>query len=341
MYSLKVLAKNLGACVRGDSSVSISRLATLKNAGPGHLSFLTNKKYLEDLKATQASAVLLTKEFVDICPTNSIILNNPYLALAKIAALFDRSPKLHAGVHSSALIAASAIVDKSSSIGPNVVIGNNVILGKDTIINANCVILDNSSIGKKTEIKSNVTIHHDVCIGNDCIIHANSVIGSDGFGNAKDNNGKWVKVPHIGKVIIGNNVEIGASTSIDRGTIDDTVISDGVRIDNQVQIAHNVTIGENTAVAASTGIAGSVDIGRNCLLGGQVGISGHLKICDDVLLSASSKVSKSIKKPGFYATGFNARPHMEWKRISARILRIKHLMNRVKLLEQKFTNYSK
>ncbi|WP_395947405.1 UDP-3-O-(3-hydroxymyristoyl)glucosamine N-acyltransferase [Caedibacter taeniospiralis] len=336
MFSLKELALKLGGYVHGDDSVRVNRLATLKGAKSGQLSFLANSKYLNDLKTTKASAVLLTKEALALCPTNAVVLDNPYLAFAKVALLFDRAPKAHSGIHPFATIARNAHIAKSASIAANVVIGENVTIAEHAIIGANCVILDNSSIGQKTEIKPNVTIYHGVHIGENCIIHANSVLGSDGFGNAKDDNGNWVKIPQIGGVTIGNNVEIGACTSIDRGAIDDTIIADGVKIDNQVQIAHNVVIGENTAIAGATGIAGSVTIGKNCLLGGQVGISGHLEICDNVLLAAASNVSKSITEPGFYTAGFNARPHMEWKRTSARIFRLDKLESRVKMLEQKY-----
>ncbi|WP_116964550.1 UDP-3-O-(3-hydroxymyristoyl)glucosamine N-acyltransferase [Fastidiosibacter lacustris] len=335
MYSLKKIAQILGGHVHGDEAITVSRLATLKNAQPGQLSFLANSKYLCELKTTQASAVLLTKEALALCPTNAVVLDNPYLAFAKVAQLFDKAPKAQPGIHLSAVIAKTAIIANNVSIGANVLIGEHVVIADGAIIGANCVVLDNSSIGKYTEIKPNVTIYHGVEIGEKCIIHANSVIGSDGFGNAKDEQGNWVKIPQIGGVTIGNNVEIGASTSIDRGAIDDTFIGDGVKIDNQIQIAHNVVIGENTAIAGSSGIAGSVTIGKNCLIGGQVGISGHLSICDDVMLAAASNVSKSIDTPGFYTAAFNARPHMEWKRTSARIFRLDKLESRVKMLEKK------
>ncbi|WP_119343145.1 UDP-3-O-(3-hydroxymyristoyl)glucosamine N-acyltransferase [Facilibium subflavum] len=334
MYTLKDLADKLGGYVHGDEKVQVNKLATLNTATKGQLSFLSNTKYLADLKTTQASAVLLTEENIPFCPTNAVVLDNPYLAFAKVAGLFDRQPKIVQSIHPSAVIDETAIIDKHVSIGPNVVIGAKVEIAANAVIGANCVISDFSRIGENTQIKPNVTIYHDVKIGQNCIIHANSVIGSDGFGNAKDEKGNWQKIPQIGGVYIGNNVEIGASTTIDRGAIDDTYIADGVKIDNQVQVAHNVCIGENTAIAGSTGIAGSVTIGKNCLLGGQVGVSGHLSICDNVLLGAASNVSKDIDQPGFYTAAFNARPHMEWKRVNARIFRLDKLENRVKMLEK-------
>ena len=334
MYTLGELAEQLGGQVRGDESTRVTRLATLKKAQTGQLSFLSNSKYLSDLKSTQASCVLLTEDAVEHCPTNAIILSNPYFAFAKVASLFDTSPKATNKIHPSAIIAKTAHIASNVSIAANAVIGEHVELGKGVVVGANTVILDHSSIGENSEIKSNVSIYHDVRVGARCIIHANSVIGSDGFGNAKDEKGNWVKIPQIGGVTIGNDVEVGASTTIDRGAIDDTVIEDGVKIDNQIQIAHNVHVGENTAIAGSTGIAGSVTIGKNCLLGGQVGVSGHLEITDNVILAAASNVSKDITESGFYTAAFNVRPHMEWKRTSARIFRLDKLEKRVKMLEK-------
>ena len=334
MYLLQDLAKTLGGDIHGNEKIAINKLATLANAGEGALSFLSNMKYLSDLKSTKASAVLLTKEMLAFCPSNAIVLENPYLAFAKIASLFNSAPYAAKTIHPSAVIDPSAYIGDEVSIAPHVVIGRNTHIAKGVIIGANTVISDGSRIGKNSEIQSNVSIYHDVSIGENCIIHANTVIGSDGFGNVKDNQGRWMKIPQIGGVRIGNNVEIGASTSIDRGAIDDTVIADGVKIDNQIQIAHNVCIGENTAIAGSTGIAGSVNIGKNCLIGGQVGINGHVSICDHVILAAASNVSKDIDNPGFYTAAFNARPHMDWKRTHARIFRLEKLEARVKMLEK-------
>lgn len=336
MYLLQDLAQTLGGEVYGDKKVAIHKLATLTKAEEGALSFFSNRKYLSDLKSTKASAVLLTKEMLAFCPSNAIVLKNPYLAFAKAASLFNSVPTARKTIHPSAVIDPKAYIGDNVSIGPNVVIGQNAHIAEGVIIGANTVISADAKIGKNSEIQCNVSIYHGVIIGEHCIIHANTVIGSDGFGNVKDNQGHWVKIPQIGGVRIGNNVEIGASTSIDRGAIDDTVIGDGVRIDNQIQIAHNVVIGENTAIAGSTGIAGSVTIGKNCLIGGQVGISGHVCICDNVILAAASNVSKDIDKPGFYTAAFNARPHMDWKRTHARIFRLEKLEARVKMLEKNY-----
>ena len=201
-------------------------------------------------------------------------------------------------------------------IGPNTTIGDETIMGENNLIYAN------------------VSIYHHIVIGSDCIIQSNAVIGSDGFGMAKDDYHHWVKIPQQGRVIIGNKVEIGASTTIDRGALEDTVIEDGVKIDNQVQIAHNVHIGAHTAIAGCVGIAGSVTIGKHCILAGGVGINGHITLCDGVIITAMTGVSKSITEPGIYSAGFPAAPHLTWTKQCARIKKLEDLIQRVKNLEK-------
>ena len=334
MYLLKDLAKILGGEVHGDKEIVINKLTSLAKAEQGDLSFFSKKKYLSDLKSTKASAILLTKEMLAFCPSNAIVLENPYLAFAHVTSLFNTAPTANKTIHPSAIINQNAYIENNVSIGPNVVIGKNSHIAEGVIIGPNTIISEDTKIDKNTKIQSNVSIYHGVVIGEHCIIHANAVIGSDGFGNVKDKQGHWIKIHQIGGVKIGNNVEIGASTSIDRGAIDDTIIGDGVKIDNQIQIAHNVCIGQNTAIAGSTGIAGSVSTGKNCLIGGKVGIGDHIYICDNVILAAASNVSKDINKPGFYTATFNARPHMFWKRAHARIFRLEKMEHRVKMLEK-------
>lgn len=273
MYTLGKLASLLGGVAHGDQELKVKKLATLSRASSGDLSFLSNPKYLSELKTTKATAVLLSKEALEYCPVDAIVLDNPYLAFAKVAELFDTSPKPSKTIHPSAVVDSTAFIGEGVSVGPNAMIGKDVKLMNNVVIGANSVVEAHSVIGENSEIKSNVSVYHNVKVGKNCIIHANTVIGSDGFGNAKDEHGKWIKIPQLGGVVIGDNVEIGASTTIDRGAIDDTVIADGVRIDNQIQIAHNVTIGENTAIAGSTGIAGSVDIGKTALLVGRSGLA--------------------------------------------------------------------
>lgn len=335
MYTLDFLASNLDGVVKGDGSVEIKKIATLSQAGEGDISFCTNPKYLKDLSETKASAVLITEEALDYCNTNAVVLSNPYMALAKVMELFDKSPQPNGKIHSKAVIASSAVIGENVTIDANAVIGENVVIEDGVTIGACATVHDSTRIGKDTIIKSNVSIAHDVEIGSDCIIHQNATIGCDGFGNARDEDGSWTKIPQLGKVIIENNVEIGAGTTVDRGAIDDTIIKEGARIDNLVQIAHNVVIGRNTALAGVTAVAGSTKIGDNCLIGGQSAITGHITICDNAVIGGASNIGKSITKPGMYYAAFEAKPRIQWGRFVAKLSKIDKLMAKVKELEEK------
>lgn len=335
MYTLDFLASNLDGVVKGDASVQINKIATLSEAGEGDISFCTNPKYLKDLSETKASAILITEEALEYCNTNAVVLSNPYMALAKVMELFDKSPQPNGKIHSKAVIASSAVIGENVTIDANAVIGENVVLEDGVTIGACATIHDSTKIGKDTVIKSNVSIAHDVEIGTDCIIHQNATIGCDGFGNARDEDGSWTKIPQLGKVIIENNVEIGAGTTVDRGAIDDTIIKEGARIDNLVQIAHNVVIGRNTALAGVTAVAGSTKIGNNCLIGGQSAITGHITICDNAVIGGASNIGKSITKPGMYYAAFEAKPRIQWGRFVAKLSKIDKLMAKVKELEEK------
>ncbi|API86295.1 UDP-3-O-(3-hydroxymyristoyl)glucosamine N-acyltransferase [Francisella uliginis] len=335
MYTLDFLASNLDGVVKGDGSVEIKKIATLSQAGEGDISFCTNPKYLKDLSETKASAVLITEEALDYCNTNAVVLSNPYMALAKVMELFDKSPQPNGKIHSKAVIASSAVIGENVTIDANAVIGENVVIEDGVTIGACATVHDSTRIGKDTIIKSNVSIAHDVEIGADCIIHQNATIGCDGFGNARDEDGSWTKIPQLGKVIIENNVEIGAGTTVDRGAIDDTIIKEGARIDNLVQIAHNVVIGRNTALAGVTAVAGSTKIGDNCLIGGQSAITGHITICDNAVIGGASNIGKSITKPGMYYAAFEAKPRIQWGRFVAKLSKIDKLMAKVKELEEK------
>lgn len=335
MYTLDFLANNLDGRVEGDTSVEITKIATLSQAGPGDISFCTNPKYLSQLSETKASAVLITEEVLEFCNTNAVVLSNPYMALAQVMELFDKYPKPSGKIHSKAVIASSAVLGDNITIEANAVIGDNVVIGDDVCIGACATVDAGTIIGDRSVVKNNVSIAYDIVIGSDCIIHQNSVIGCDGFGNARDDGGSWTKIPQLGRVVIHDDVEVGAGTTIDRGAIDDTIIKKGVRIDNLVQIAHNVVIGENTALAGVTAVAGSTTIGNNCLIGGQSAITGHIDICDNAIIGGASNVGKSVTKPGMYYAAFEAKPRIEWGRFVARISKIDKLMARVKDLETK------
>ena len=332
--TVKAIAQELQAHVIGDDTQCINDIKPLNQAHKTSLSFLSNTKYQHQLADTNAAAVLVTEQMQSACPVTAIIVPDPYLAFAKIAHHFDPKPANRPGIDPSAKIESSASVADTASIGANVVIQAEAVIGQNVVIHGNSVVGSRAVIGDQTTIYSNVTIYHDVKIGHDCFIHAGAVVGSDGFGNAPDGQGGWVKVPQIGGVEIGNHVEVGANTTIDRGTLDNTKIADYVKIDNLVQVAHNVEIGRGTALASGVGIAGSTKIGKNCLLGGKAGVVGHIEICDNVILAAGASRSTDIDQPGMYAGGFSAKPVMEWNKTVARIFRLDKLAQRVRVLEK-------
>ena len=312
-FSLEKIAELIGATLIGDSATEINGISTLSDANGSQISYAVSEKYINSLSKTKAGAVILPKKLKEHCPTNALIVEDAYLAFAKISHQFKH---YNFPVNNSSF---KAIIDSSASvedvtIGPGCVIGKNVSIGKNTIIAPNCVIEDKVSIGENSYIGANVTIQRECQLGNRCVILPGAVIGSEGFGNALDEQKKWQSIAHLGRVCIGDDVSIGANTTIDRGTIDDTVIHNGVKIDNLVQIAHNVIIGENTAIAAKTGIAGTTTIGKRCMIGGMVGIVGHLTITDDVIVNATSTVDISITKPGVYTGFFPLMTHTGWKK---------------------------
>ncbi len=335
-YSLKELATFLVAEFRGDPDCIITGIGSLENATPHQISFLNNSSYQKYLTTTKAAVVIVkAQDITTLLAGNFIIVNDPYLAYAKISALFDDTPQVSPGIHRTALIGEGCNIDDSASIGPYCVIGRKVTIGKHVKIEAGCNIGDEVEIGENTRLCARVTLYHKVRLGKRVLLHSGSVIGSDGFGNANER-GIWHKIYQLGRVIIGNDVEIGANTSIDRGAIDDTIIEDGVKIDNQVQIGHNVYIGAHTAIAGCVGIAGSTKIGRHCMIGGGVGISGHIEIADRVIITGMTSVGKSITTPGgIYASAITAVPHRAWWRILARIMSLEKLTNRIKALEKK------
>jgi len=332
-HRLEDLARQVDAKLVGDANCSISSLSVLQDAGPGSISFLSNRKYRKYLKTTKASAVILGQEFLDDCPTNALVSDNPYLIFAKIAQLITPPPAIKAGQHVSAIVASSAQIDISAKIGPGAVIEDNVVIGARVDIGAGCVVGESCQIGDESRLVANVTLCHGVIIGHRALIHPGAVIGSDGFGLANDD-GAWIKVPQLGSVRIGDDVEIGANTTIDRGAIKDTVIENGVKLDNQIQIAHNVEIGAHTAIAACVGIAGSTKIGKQCTLAGGVGVVGHLEIADNVHFSAQTLVTRSFTEPGYFSGNLPAVPNNVWRKTIARIRQLEETTQRIRYLEQ-------
>ncbi|MCG3200818.1 MAG: UDP-3-O-acylglucosamine N-acyltransferase [Gammaproteobacteria bacterium] len=319
--TLKELAERTGAALRGDADIAITGIATLDRAQAGDLAFLYNRRYRKFLSVTGASAVLLAPADAADCPVPALVMDNPYLGYARAAALLAPKLPVSPGIHPSAHVDAAARVDASASIGPHAILEAGVEIGEQVVIGGSSVIGRDSRIGDHTIVRPGACLYHGVTVGRRCLIHSGAVIGADGFGFARDGT-QWVKIPQVGGVHIGDDVEIGANSTIDRGALKDTVIEDGVKIDNLVQIGHNVRIGAQSAIAGCTGIAGSTTLGRRCLIGGAVGIAGHIEICDDVTVLAKSGVHKSIRKPGVYSSGWPVQEARTWHRYLAAIARL-------------------
>jgi UDP-3-O-[3-hydroxymyristoyl] glucosamine N-acyltransferase len=331
-YTLKQLAEKIGAEVHGDETYIIHSLATLSTANAQQIAFLANKKYSQQLADTKAGAVIISSQHLNDCNTHALVMNNPYLGYALTAQLLDTTPKPANSIHPSAQISADVTLGDNVAIGANTVIEQGAVISDNVTIGAGCFIGVQAKIGASTKLWSNVSIYHRVEIGQDCLIQANTVIGSDGFGYANDQ-GKWLKIPQLGSVIIGNKVEIGASTTIDRGALENTVIKDGVILDNQIQIAHNVVIGENTAMAACSVIAGSTVIGKNCVIAGLVGINGHIEVADGCVFTGMTMVTKDINESGVYSSGMPCQPNKEWNKNNARIRKLESILKRIKSAE--------
>lgn len=332
--TMQEIAEHLGVSCHGDPNVSITGVGTLEHAKSSQISFLAEKKYRKFLGSTQASALILPKGLDLNLRVSHVVVDNPKLAYAKVAAFLFPQKNYPAGIHPSAQVSGQAKVHPSAYIGPGVVIGDGVSIEKGVVIQGGCHIQDGCQVGRYTRLHPNVVLYSNVELGEECILHSGVVIGGDGFGYVFDQN-QWLKIPQLGSVIIGKRVEIGANTTIDRGTAEDTVIKDGVIIDNLVQIGHNVTIGQGTAIAGCAGIAGSTQIGRFCLIGGGSCINGHIQIVDHVHLSGGSMVVKSILEPGAYASVIPARPLQKWKRNVARFHQLEDMGHRLKRLEKK------
>lgn len=313
--------------------IEINRIASLSDAEPDEISFVTSKVYSKDLAATRAPVVILTKQLVQECPTPGLLVKDAYLAYAKLTELFAE-PTAEPGIHDSAVIAESSKVSAGASIGPNVVIGENVELAEGVIVSAGVVIGARAKVGERSFFYPNVTVYHDVQIGSDCVLHSGCVIGSDGFGFAPSPEG-YVKIHQLGSVIIGDRVEVGSNTSIDRGALADTEIHDGAKIDNLVHIAHNCVIGENTALAGQVGMAGSTTIGKNCTFGGQVGIAGHIEIGDNVHALGKARLTKSISESGVYSSGTGFSDLKSWRKNAVRFNQLDEIYKRIQALEKK------
>jgi len=331
--TLGELAQVAGAELRGDPARVIERVATLPDADPTAISFLANRRYKAYLATTRAGAVILAADDADECQVDCLVSENPYLAHARVMTALYPESSLRAGVHPSAHVAPTARVAPSAEIAANSYVGPGVVVEDAVYIGPGCVVLDDSLVGAGSRLVGMVTLGTRTRLGRRCLIHPGAVIGGDGFGLANDQ-GVWVKVPQIGRAILGDDVEVGSCSSIDRGAIADTVIADGVKIDSQVHVAHNVQIGEHTAIAGCAAIAGSTRIGAYCTLAGGAGVTGHVELADHVHVSGATAVTRSIKQPGIYTGTVPAMEHAAWLKNFARLRQLDDMVRRVKALEQ-------
>jgi len=332
-YRLSEIAERLGGRILGRAETCVSQVATLETAKPEQISFLTNSKYRAQLESTKAGAVILGEADAEATGLPRIVSDNPYAYFARVSALLNPLPQAKPGIHPGAVVSAGAKIDPTASIAATAVIGSGAEIGAYSVIGEGCSIGENAVVGNHARLYPRVVVYHDCLIGDNLIAHSGAVIGSDGFGHALDQ-GRWVKIPQIGRVVIGNDVEIGANTTIDRGALDDTVIEDGVKLDNQIQVAHNVRIGAHTAIAACVGIAGSTTIGKYCQIGGSAGILGHLQIADHVEIAAFTLIGKSIREPGAYVAIFPFSRVEDWRKNTVHLRHLDDLVKRIKHLEE-------
>jgi UDP-3-O-[3-hydroxymyristoyl] glucosamine N-acyltransferase len=333
-YRLGDLAELCDGELIGDPELVITQVAPLHRAGSGEIGFVARAAYRDQLSGTSAGAVIVPPELRDRCTISRIVTGDPYACFARVSALLNPPAPVTPGVHPTALVEEGASVASSARIGARASIARGASIGDGTLVAEGCSIGEGVRIGQNCRIHPGVVIYSRCVLGDRVVVHAGAVIGADGFGFAPSA-GRWIKIPQIGRVVIGSDVEIGANTTIDRGTMDDTVIEDGVILDNQIQVGHNCRIGAFTAVAGCVGIAGSTRIGRHCLIGGAAMIGGHLDIADNVVVSGASTVPSSVDKPGQYTSLFPLAPHREWLKVAAQVRQLERLAERVRRLEQK------
>jgi UDP-3-O-[3-hydroxymyristoyl] glucosamine N-acyltransferase len=330
-FRLGELAVRLGCELAGDPEVRVGCVAGL-DGGPDAVGFLANPAYLEELSRTRLGAVVLERRHAAGCPVPALIHANPHATFARLAALLHPPAPVLAGVHPSAVVHPSAQVAPDAQVGALAVVEAGAVVGARCIVGPHCFVGPGVVLGADTRLVQRVSVAAGARLGERCLVHPGAVIGADGFGNARDA-ARWVKVPQLGSVVVGDDVEIGANTTIDRGALGDTRIEEGVRLDNQIQVGHNVHIGAHTAIAACTGIAGSTRIGARCMIGGGTGIGGQIRIGDDIVIAGFGMVTRSISAPGMYSSVLPVEEVRLWRRIVGRIKRLDVLATRVKKLE--------
>ena len=336
--SLGEIAVRFGCELHGDPDRVVSGVGTLQGAGPDDITFFANSHYRAALASTGAAAVLLAAADADAAGTAALITDNPYATYARVASLLHPFPSWNPGTHPTAVIAPDARIAESAWVGPQAVIEAGAQLDDGVFVGPGCVVGAGVAVGSGTRLIANVTVLHKVQLGARCILHPGVVIGADGFGMATER-GEWVRVPQLGSVVIGNDVEIGANSAVDRGTIDNTVIGDGVKLDNHVQIGHNVRVGEHTVMAARAGVAGSTRVGRRCMIAADSGFVGHLEIADDVVVMARCMITHSIMEPGTYGGGLPGDELRRWQKNAARFRNLDTLMRRLSRLETAFSSW--
>lgn len=332
VLTLTELTRRFGGALHGNPETEIDHVAPLHRAGPRAIAFVASQRYLDDLARTGAGIVILSPHDAASYAGNALVVDNPHACFAKIAQLLHPPQAEPVGVASTSQIAPGARVAASATVAAYTSIEAGAVIGEQAVIGPGCHIGRNVEIGEGTRLLANVVVAHDCRLGRHCLVQAGAIIGTDGFGFARDGE-HWQKVPQLGRVVVGDDVEIGANTTVDRGALDDTIIGNGVKLDNQVHIAHNVRIGDHTAIAACVGIAGSTTIGARCTFGGHIGIIDHLTIADDVHVTAGSLVTSSITRAGTYSSSLKAQPVEEWRRNAARLHHLDELAHRVRDLE--------
>ncbi len=331
-FTLNQIAAQLGGTASGNAETVVTRVGSLAHAQAGAIGFFSDTKYLTQLQNTSASAVVLQAEHATLTSLPKIITNNPYAYFAKVSALLNPDEEVAPGVHPTATVHPSASVPASCSIGANAVIAANAVLGEGVKIGAGSVLEAGVKVGGNSRIEANVTIQHACEIGARCHLFSGCVIGCDGFGYAPENGG-WIKIPHVGRVVVGDDVDIGANTTIDRGALDDTILEQGVKLDNLIHIAHNCRIGAHTVIAGCVGVAGSAVIGRHCRIGGAAMILGHLEIADGTTISPGSMIMRSINESGTYTAIMPSQSHEKWLKTAANIRQLNQLADKIKILE--------
>lgn len=336
-FTAQQLAEFLGGTVDGDSQVKVSDVSRIEEGRPGTLSFLSNPKYTHHIYDTQASIVLVNKDFAPEHPVKATLLrvDNAYESLAKLLQLAESLKPRKQGISPLAFVAESAQIGKDVYIGPFVCIGEHTVIGDNTQIYPHTFIDDHCRIGSDSLIKAGVKIGDHTVIGDRCILQYGVVLGGDGFGFAPQADGCYDKLPQVGNVVIEDDVEIQANTVVDRATMGSTVIRRGVKLDNLVQVAHNVEIGENTVMAAQSGVAGSTKIGKHCVVAGQVGFAGHITVADNSIFGAQTGIPNSLKTPGQIYQGYPAVPVNTFRRASVVYKNLPELQKTVYDLQRK------